>query len=148
MEHARDDLSERGASPDDVEWLVDLRLATMSEHFRRSGQVLSVADQRGRVLQEFSSIRIVQLGGLDVGMMKVVRSPDVWHLVQIQLLPQYQGRGLGSSLVGGLLKDARRAGVAVSLHVLKVNPAKRLYERLGFQVVSDLGHSYEMRVDA
>lgn len=148
MEHISDELSERDPSPEDVDWLVELRLATMREHFERSGQMLSSADQRSRVLQDFSSIRILQSGDLDVGMMKVVRSPEVWRLVQIQLLPQYQRRGLGAFLVGGLLKDARRAGVAVSLHVLKVNPARRLYERLGFQVVSDHGHSYEMRVDA
>ena len=148
MEHTGYELTERDASPDDIEWLVDLRLATMSEHFEKSGQRLSLADQRERVLQEFSSIRIIQLGGLEAGMIKVVRTPDVWHLVQIQLLPQYQGRGLGSSLIRGLLDDAQRAGIPVSLHVLKVNPAMRLYERLGFEVVADAGHSYEMRVGA
>jgi ribosomal protein S18 acetylase RimI-like enzyme len=145
MEQAGLELTTRDASPNDVEWLMDLRLATMSEHIERSGQTLSAADQRDRVIYAFSSIRVVRRGGLDIGMMKVMRAADVWRLVQIQLLPQFQALGLGSSLIRELLDDARRAGVPVSLHVLKVNPAMRLYARLGFAIVADEGHTYEMR---
>lgn len=146
--HQMGELQSRNALPADLEWLLDLRLATMNEHFERSGHKLSLAEQRDRLIQSYSAIQIIQKARHDIGMTKVVREPDVWHLVQIQLLPEYQRQGIGTFMIERLIVEARHANVPVSLHVLKVNPAKGLYERLGFNVTSDLGHSYEMRTDA
>jgi ribosomal protein S18 acetylase RimI-like enzyme len=140
-------LSFRKARSADLEWLLDLRLATMAGYIEASGQRLTLADQHQRVLQDFGSIQIISRGDTDIGMMKVVRHPDVWHLVQIQLLPRFQGAGSGALLIRDLLDSAREAEVPVALSVLKVNPAKRLYEQLGFRVVAETGHSYEMQFD-
>lgn len=52
------------------------------------------------------------------------------------------------SLPSLVLREAGQAGVAVELSVLKVNPARRLYERLGFVQVSEGEHSYLMRLGA
>jgi ribosomal protein S18 acetylase RimI-like enzyme len=60
-------------------------------------------------------------------------------------VPEWQGRSIGRRLVGALLDQARRAGVPVVLSVLKVNPARRLYERLGFRVVGERDRSFEMQ---
>lgn len=135
----------RQVTNEDIEWLLDLRMATMAEHYKRSGQDLSREEQCDRLVHAYSSISIIQRDGLDIGMMKVVRHPDVWDLVQIQLLPECQGSGLGAILVRNLVDAAQQAGVPVRLYVLKVNPAMRLYERLGFTVTKDSGHSWEMR---
>ena len=145
MKPPRSDLELRKATSADLDWLLELRLATMQGYFEQSGQSLSIEEQRRRVLQAFSEIRIIRSGGENIGMIKVVREADIWHLVQIQLAPEHQGRGLGTTLIERLLAAAREADVPVSLQVLKVNPAKRLYERLGFRVVADHGHSYEMQ---
>lgn len=67
-----------------------------------------------------------------------------WELVQIQIAPAWQGAGIGSHLVRALLEQARQAGAVVRLSVLKANPARQLYERLGFAVVAELDHAYEM----
>lgn len=138
----------RAATPSDVEWLLDLRMATMSDYIELSGEQLSLDDQRQRVLQDFDSIQIATRAGMDIGMMKVIRRAKAWHLVQIQIAPDYQSLGLGGLLIRDLLKSAREARVPVALSVLKVNPAKRLYDRLGFTVVAEKEHSYEMQADA
>ena len=78
-------------------------------------------------------------------MIKVVRNSDCWKLVQFQLLPQYQGRGIGTKLLEELIADAQANRVAITLSVLKVNPARSLYQRLGFRVTADNERSYEMR---
>ncbi len=135
----------RPATDEDVEWLLELRMTTMAGYFEQAGYTLSRDDQRARLMQAFEAVSIVRFRGNDAGMMKVVREADVWHLVQIQLLPAYQSQHIGRRLIKALVQDAREAGVPVSLHVLKVNPAKRLYDRLGFEVVADLEDSYEMR---
>lgn len=117
----------------------------MSEHFTRAGQTLSAAEQMARLQHRFDAVRVLSRDGRDVGMTKILREGDVWHLVQIQIVPALQGTGLGGAVIRNLLEEAARAGVAVSLQVLKVNPARRLYERLGFTITADTGHSYEMR---
>ncbi len=50
----------------------------------------------------------------------------------IALLPEFQRRGIGTHLVGQVVADADRAQLPVRLRVLRVNPARFLYERFGF----------------
>lgn len=67
-----------------------------------------------------------------IGRIMVMRGDSFILLVDIALLAEYRGRGIGSSLLGGLLDQGDRGRVPVRLRVLKTNPARRLYERLGF----------------
>jgi ribosomal protein S18 acetylase RimI-like enzyme len=53
----------------------------------------------------------------------------------IAVLPGHRGRGLGERLLRELLDAARGTFGAVSLSVRADNPARRLYERAGFEVV-------------
>ena len=61
------------------------------------------------------------------------------RLVDIALLPEHRGRGIGGRLVSEVLERAASEGRRVSAHVAHDNPARRLYERLGFRVVSGEG---------
>jgi len=68
--------------------------------------------------------------------------------LSIAVLPAWRGRGTGSSLLRGLLVDARTAGfAAVSLSVELDNPARRLYRDLGFERVEQHQGSWTMRLD-
>jgi ribosomal protein S18 acetylase RimI-like enzyme len=66
-------------------------------------------------------------------------------LSQIQLLPSCQGQGIGERVIAALLDQARREQLPVRLSVLKGNPARRLYERLGFQMVSETGRDATLK---
>ena len=135
----------RPVRPEDVHWLVDLRVATMDGYLRASGENLTRADQEARVAYAFDDIRVVEDEAEAVGMIKVTRSPDVWKLVQIQMVPDRQGRGIGTQLIRALQEEAQALGRAIELSVLNVNPALRLYERLGFTVVERKQRSTTMR---
>ena len=87
---------------------------------------------------------IVLLSGTPVGLLKVVRSQDNWDLVQIQILPEKQGGGLGSSILRKLLADGGDARDSVSLSLLRDNPARRLYVRLGFRIVGENDKAFDM----
>jgi GNAT superfamily N-acetyltransferase len=61
---------------------------------------------------------------------------DVWknevRVVDIALMPEHRGRGLGTLLLRRVFREGDAAGKPVSIHVEVFNPARRLYERLGF----------------
>ena len=59
--------------------------------------------------------------------------------MDIALLPEHRGNGVGSSLLRDLLAEADADGKRVTIHVERLNPALRLYERLGFSVAEDKG---------
>jgi ribosomal protein S18 acetylase RimI-like enzyme len=78
---------------------------------------------------------IIVLDGVAIGGIRVDDNDDGVFLDYISFLPEFQNRGLGTALVRRILRDAGRRQVPVKLRVLKVNPARGLYERLGFRVV-------------
>ena len=61
------------------------------------------------------------------------------RIVDIALLPEHRGGGVGTALLRDLLAEADAAGKRVTIHVERFNPALRLYERLGFSVAEDKG---------
>ncbi|MEO8054402.1 MAG: GNAT family N-acetyltransferase [Acidobacteriota bacterium] len=75
---------------------------------------------------------IIEIDGAPAGRFYVQRWPMEFRLVDIALLPEFRGRGLGTELIQGLFSEATRAGRAVTIHVEIFNPARALYERLGF----------------
>jgi ribosomal protein S18 acetylase RimI-like enzyme len=69
----------------------------------------------------------------------VHRGESEIRIVDIALLPDYRGNGIGTALLRDLFSEADAAGKTVTIHVERFNPALRLYERLGFSVAEDKG---------
>ncbi len=82
--------------------------------------------------------QIISLAGRNAGILVVDRSPVNIHLTHIELLPEYQGRGIGTAIIREILEEARHANLPATLMVLTMNPARRLYERLGFKTVGEI----------
>ncbi len=74
-----------------------------------------------------------------VGYLYALRGPDDFVLVDIALLPECRGTGIGSQLVRELIDLAETANKTVQAHVLKHSPAWRLWQRLGFRQIADDG---------
>jgi ribosomal protein S18 acetylase RimI-like enzyme len=90
---------------------------------------------------------IILRDGRPSGRILVDRSGGEVTLIDIALLPEHRSSGIGTGLMRKLLAEAAGAGKSVRLHVLKSNPALRLYERLGFAPIDDQGLYFEMRCD-
>ena len=88
--------------------------------------------------------RIIQLNGRDIGIMGVDRRSDCWFLDKLYLLPTYQSQGLGGYLLQRLIENAKSAQVVLRLTVLKVNPARRFYERHGFILTHTISPRHHM----
>ena len=135
----------RQATEADYPFLYRLHAAAMKDSVARTWG-WDEAAQQAMFRERFDPGRqqIVVVDGRDVGVLVVERRPDVLFLGQIQILPAYQRRGLGTAIITALLAGARRDGLPVALQVLKVNPARGLYERLGFAVTGETATHYLM----
>lgn len=137
-------LCRRAATEADVPFLIELRRQTMTVHQLASGVTPSDEERRRRVLVRYECAEIILQGTRPVGLLKVARDASDWELMQIQLIPELQGHGIGSELIGSLALEAEQAGASLRLWVLNGNPARRLYQRMGFTVVGENEHALEM----
>ena len=93
----------------------------------------------------------VELDGERIGRLYVDRSgEDEIEIIDIALLPEHRGRGIGRMLLEEILAEGRETGKSVSIYVEHFNPARSLYDRLGFRHVDTNGvyHLMEWRVEA
>ncbi|MCG3150413.1 MAG: hypothetical protein PCFJNLEI_03899 [Verrucomicrobiae bacterium] len=81
----------------------------------------------------------------DVGTIEIRAEPTQFYLGEFYLLPEVQRQGIGRHLLADLMATADAAGKPIALDVLKVNPARRLYERSGFVVTGSNEHYYQMK---
>ena len=70
---------------------------------------------------------------------------DQIRIVDIALVPEYRGAGIGSRLLHDVLDRGSGGGKPVTIHVEAFNPALRLYQRLGFEKVDTNGVYFLMR---
>jgi ribosomal protein S18 acetylase RimI-like enzyme len=95
---------------------------------------------QGKLFQdtwEPTANQVVLLGGEPIGCLRVKAHDDHILVNYIALMPAHQRHGIGASLLRQIQVAAATRGVPVRLNVLKVNPARALYERLGFAVVGE-----------
>lgn len=88
---------------------------------------------------EGASFQVVVVDGHPAGRLYVARWPEEIRIMDIALLPEYRGNGVGTSLLGQLIAEAEAAGNPLTIHVERFNPALRLYSRLGFTLSEDKG---------
>jgi ribosomal protein S18 acetylase RimI-like enzyme len=85
-------------------------------------------------------------GSEPVGMIELERRPAELYVSNIQILPSFQGAGIGTAVLREVLNEARAMGVPAALQVLHANlRAQRLYERLGFRVTGSDDTHVRMR---
>jgi GNAT superfamily N-acetyltransferase len=89
--------------------------------------------------------RIVAVDGVDAGWIHVSEEPDTLFVVGIFLTAAVRRRGIGSAILRDLIDTAIVRGKSITLRVLKVNPARDLYERLGFSVTGEAEWHFLMR---
>ena len=96
---------------------------------------------------QFPKLEVQMIEGHDgpVGQMLTEERSDVLALVDIAILSEHQGRGLGRSVIGDLQRRAAEAGLPIVLHVDMVNTrAQALYAKMGFRVTGQSQIQYRM----
>lgn len=132
----------RPATAEDYAFLEQLHRRTLRPYVERTWG-WDDAEQAAMFRRRFDPalLVIVVVDERDAGVLHVERRADETFLVNIALDPEFQGRGIGTAIVGDVLAE----GAPVTLQVLRVNPARGLYERLGFRLTEETATHYRMR---
>ena len=99
--------------------------------------------QRGFIVQ---NIHIIIAGGDRVGFLSVITEDDNIHIDNIQLSSNVQKNGIGTKILKNIINSNIKS--TISLTTFDDNPAKRLYERLGFKIIDNKSGTLKMIVNA
>ncbi len=135
----------RQATEADYAFIYQLHRATMKDYVAQTwgwDEVVQEVMFKDRFDPGRSCIIVVD--GRDVGILSMERRIDTLFVANLQILPEEQGHGLGTAIIKAILAQAYDEGISVSLQVLKVNPARHLYEGLGFVVSGETATHYLM----
>jgi ribosomal protein S18 acetylase RimI-like enzyme len=133
----------RSSLPEDRDFLFRLYASTREQEFSALGW--PAVQQEAFLRMQFNAqqqwyaatystavSQIIEQDHQPIGRMIVQREPGIWRLLDISLLPEHRGRGIGGELIRALIKECVQSGAVLQLQVLNTNPAQRLYTRLGF----------------
>ena len=96
---------------------------------------------------DVGQVRIITRDGTDIGWLQSFVKDGTLFLGQLFVDSALRRQGIGTCIVKGLVEEAAKAGRAVTLGVVKTNPALRLYERLGFRTTHEDERKFYMRRD-
>jgi ribosomal protein S18 acetylase RimI-like enzyme len=155
----RQTIQYRPVRADDHEFLAALYASTRTEEMKfvpwpeeQKAQFLAMQfhAQTEHYVDQYdaSGFFVIEEDGRLVGRLyRELQDNDI-HLIDIALIPEMRGSGLGTILLQEILDEAKAAGYTVSIYVEHFNPAKRLYDRLGFKEIGQNGVYHLMKWEA
>ena len=141
----------RDVSADDAEFLYrvyastreqELALTNWSDEQKAQFCLMQFNAQTTEYLANYPHARhsVIERNGTAVGRRDVLeRGAREIRVIDIALLPEACGAGIGTDLLRELMAEAAGLGKALTIHVEKFNPALRLYLRIGFRAIEDKG---------
>ncbi len=137
-------------APEDAEFLYRVYASTREDEFSSMGwdpsqqeQFLRfqfrIQDVQYRQNYPKASFYVICIEGEPSGRLYLDRGPAEYRVIDISLLPACRHRGIGTLILQGIIAEAEAAALPVKLSVVMDNPARHLYERLGFTVTGDNG---------
>lgn len=144
----------RPTTPADDAWQLAIYASTRTDELALTGwpraQCEAFIAQQHRAqqlhyLRHFpqSVCQLILVDDAVAGRLWVDARPDRLHVLDITLLPAWRGQGLGTRCMRALMDDAAAAGRHLGIQVEIHNPARRLYERLGFLPEGELQGLYQ-----
>lgn len=83
--------------------------------------------------------QLILVGDRPAGRVYVARRTDEIRILDIALLPEHRNGGIGEFFIKKIVSEGSQAGKPVRIYVESFSPSLRLFERLGFSRVEDIG---------
>lgn len=147
---ARLGVSYRESTEADLAFVAAVYASTRTEEVAASGWPLEMqmqflahqADAQHRHYRAYypdAEWLVIERAGKAIGRLYIEEWPSQIRLIDIALLPEGRGGGVGGAILADLQAMAAAAGKTLSIHVERNNPAMSLYLRLGFAKVDEHG---------
>lgn len=131
----------------DKEWLYKLYCSTMRLYVEQTWGWDAEFQRSGFQTLHPTRFRIVIVKDDDVGAYLVNEENGHYWLKMLLVGCEMQGKGLGTAIIKNIQAEAENGGKSLKLSVLKVNPAKEFYSRLGFCVYDQDDSVFKMEWD-
>jgi ribosomal protein S18 acetylase RimI-like enzyme len=92
-------------------------------------------------------VRIILGDGVGIGWLQSAARQDGLYLSQLYIASSFQRQGIGARIMSRVIAEAAQANLPLKLDVVKINPALRLYQRLGFRISGEEEHKFNMTLD-
>jgi len=87
--------------------------------------------------------KIIVYDNEEIGYLETSEEDNIVYIVELEILPEYQGKGIGSSIIKDIIEYGGASQKKVNIGCFKINRgAKRLYESLGFKVIEETETHY------
>jgi GNAT superfamily N-acetyltransferase len=97
---------------------------------------------------DVAASQIIVADGKDVGWVQAQDDEAALWLQSLYVMPAMQRRGIGAGVLTKLIERCRRECKPLTLSVVKINPALRLYERYGFKISHEDEYKFYLRLDS
>ncbi len=137
----------RPAEDSDRDWVWATKKLCLSIYVKQTFGIWNEETQTARFMASYESkeVKIISMSGYDVGYVAYECTERELRLFNIMILPDFQNQGLGSAIIRKFLNEAEIEQIPLRLQVLKVNPARGLYERLGLTATGQTDTHYQMQ---
>jgi len=137
----------RQATSDDVTFLWDVFRVSMKDYITQTRGEWDEQreDAQFRNQLDLSAAQVIRSNDLEVGFIMAPIKDGVRWIHTICIVPEHQRKGIGTEVLGRVIAQAKERKMSLYLNVLKVNLARRLYERLGFGVIEETKHHFRMK---
>jgi len=124
----------------------ELNLTNWSEYQKSAFISMQSASQLTDYKTKFPGARfqVIIYNKKDVGRFFTGETENEIRLLDITILPEFTGKGIGTDLLHRLIQRSDKVQKKITLHVIPSNPALKLYQRLGFVQVKKEGLRYYM----
>ena len=138
----------RPARAEDFDYCAHLYFEGMENIIKQLNLNMEVQLAGYRQRWDMTQVKIITLDGRDIGWLQSFVKEDALFLAQLFVDRAWRGQGIGTAMVEALIDEAARTGRALTLGVVKTNPALRLYQRLGFRTTHEDERKFYMRRDS
>ncbi|MES3005640.1 MAG: GNAT family N-acetyltransferase [Patescibacteria group bacterium] len=139
----------RTAKSEDAEFLFNVILEAMNPvSITLRTEAFDYDKEFKEYLKKFEpeKVSVIQYEGKDVGRLRIVRPKESIYIGGIQLLPDFQGKGIGKAIMSDLIEESDRMGTPITLEVHHVNEdVISFYQKLGFKGMNYLEKKLEMK---